>query len=216
MSTTHWKGGTIPTAGDDLLAAWPALLDTAGIITTASTPAAARVMLTAAAAAGAAITTTCPVYFDIQGIVYRADGTKTDNVWDLRPVNETGSWQGSRDTQSTVTITNTDTVKVITAELSIRPYDRMVSCIGMMTYTNASGTLYLATMRGSTVGPVARITEGSGMVYIPDQIRIPAGEDPDLHMILRGGGSGLTGTVTIAPYSDQTRFSVLEFPTSMA
>lgn len=90
MSTQHWKGVTIPAAGDDLLAAWPAAIATAGIYIRASTQASALAMISAALTADAtAITPTNPAVFLINGVFFWADGTKTSGVYTLLPVNAT-------------------------------------------------------------------------------------------------------------------------------
>ncbi len=87
MSTTHWKGATVPAAGDDLLSALPAFADTAGIYIRASTQAAARAMVSAALAAdSAAVTTTNPAVFLINGVLFWADGTKASGAYKLKPV----------------------------------------------------------------------------------------------------------------------------------
>ena len=90
MSTQHWKGVTVPAAGDDLLSALPAFADTAGIYIRASTQAAARAMVSAALAAdSAAVTTTNPAVFLINGVFFWADGAKSGGSYRLLPCGTT-------------------------------------------------------------------------------------------------------------------------------
>ncbi len=73
MSTQHWKGPTIPEAGDDLLEAFPEFASSAGLYIPVSSVAAARAKV--AAAPAGLITSTTPAVFLIKGTLYWSDGS---------------------------------------------------------------------------------------------------------------------------------------------
>lgn len=71
------KGNRVPEAGDSLLETWPESLDTLGTIGRYDSLTAMRAAIARAAAMrGAAPTSTMPWYGDVQGRIWRADGSK--------------------------------------------------------------------------------------------------------------------------------------------
>ena len=106
MPTTHWKGVPVPEAGDDLLSAWPAALDAAGIVFPAQSVAAGREILSKAEAAGHPPTAAHPAYLDVGGVLYRSDGSKNGNTWILRPINEVQAVEASVPINNTLKLGN--------------------------------------------------------------------------------------------------------------
>lgn len=124
MPELHWKGPTIPSAGDDdLLAAWPTMLDTAGVITTCASVTAARTLLSTLPAG--TVTPTRPAYFDIGSVFYKADGTKNGGVWILKPWNEKEYVEQTGAAGVTVTVGKDEFKGILKSTLPIRPYDRL-------------------------------------------------------------------------------------------
>ncbi len=87
MGETTWRGITVPTPGDDLLASFRSLGADIGVITPVASVAAARTLLAAATNAGATVNAAHPAYFDIGGVFYNASEKKAQKVWVLRPFN---------------------------------------------------------------------------------------------------------------------------------
>ena len=212
MSKQHWKGPTIPGAGDPLLESWQTYTDTAGIIGTMSSVAAARVALTQAPVG--AVTPTTPAYFDIGGIIYRADGTKNNSVWVLKPINEVevieaqdtgGGWSG--------TLALDAYRKVVTADLPIRPYDRLVKAWGYL-YGAVTGSIDTALYIGTDYRRAAVATgRGSGIVINTGIIR--AGVTPSIHMGPMGGWQS-GGSIALSGASSLNSIIVEATPISMA
>lgn len=129
MRTTV-NGLVVPEAGDDLLEAWPATAMTIGHIQQAGSIAAARAMLDAAQTAGHPPTPAHPFYYDIggSGVVYRADGTRTGaGAWVLVPLGQSECVQSSSTISGYQTLTSGQSLKVASASLPVRPYDRRVT-----------------------------------------------------------------------------------------
>ena len=132
MSSQHWNGATIPTAGDPLLEAWPAFADSVGTIAKAESVASARAMLDRAQTTGHAPTTSKPAYFDIGGILYRSDGAKTGGAWVLSVMNENqtltaGAVSGL---SSRTSVNSGGWVKVSELSIPVKPYARSFIAFG--------------------------------------------------------------------------------------
>ena len=143
MPAQTWKGVTVPSVGDDLVDAWPKAIDTAGVIIPASSVAAARTILTAAEAAGATITTATPAYFDVGGIVYKADGTKNSGAWIMKPVNEQGMYSAANSWSGAKTVAKDASINLTTLTIPAVPYDRGIIATGTSYGSNVSGVIFL-------------------------------------------------------------------------
>lgn len=90
MPRKHAYGPTVPESGDDLLKAWDTYVRTSTHIVPVGSVAEINALLTSLASAGMAPTSRRPLYFDLNGVIYRSDGYRgpggTD--WDLSPVNQ--------------------------------------------------------------------------------------------------------------------------------
>ena len=217
MPTQHWKGPTIPMVGDDddLLDAWPTAFDTAGIITGAASIAAARVMLTTAEAAGHPITTATPVYFDIGGIIYKADGTKNASVWVLKPANEVEHAEDFGTTGGSHTLAAGAKKQTIASTLPARPYDRMVMVTSAIYGGVTAGGIDVWAQINSNF-QYARLPGGESSSGTAINIGlIPAGTAPGIYAgIMGAAGSG--GTVSLSSSTAWNTLAVLAFPISMA
>ena len=205
MPTNHWKNVPIPSVGDDLLGAWPSMLDAAGIVTLADSVAAARVMLTAAESGGHPPTPAHPFLTLIGGNLWWADGTKSaDGVWVLRPVNElevddqtyTGTWGGS--------LAPGQFTGMATSALLVRPYARLATVTAGAYVASLSGNVDLCILCQGRMRLV-RVDSADAASYAGSlQAVIPAGVAPQISMGLRGGSGG--GSVSL---SRDSRFNYL-------
>lgn len=216
MSTQHWKDVTIPTMGDDLLEAWPKALDTAGIIIPASSVAAARTVLTAADAAGATITTATPAYFDVGGIIYKADGTKNSGVWVMKPVNEQGMYSAANSWSGAKTLAKDSSINLTSLTIPAVPYDRGVIATGTSYGSNVSGVIFLGiSIQGTAVSRARFATGDNESASVVNSGTIPAGVDPTVQLRLYGG-SPSGGSLTLLSDSTLNRFVASTFPISMS
>jgi cystathionine beta-lyase/cystathionine gamma-synthase len=213
MSSTHWKGVPIPAAGDDLLAAWRAYTDAAGIIATASSVAAARTALTTAVAAGAAVTPTTPAFFMIGGVVYTADGTQTGGVYKLAPINERELVSTPCTDTSTYTYASGMGACVIaTSTLSIRPYDRVVEVDGCA-YGSVTGSVDLGIHIG-TKHRYVRFSTGQNTAALHLTERVAAGADPGINLVVYPRLSG--SSIALSGATDYVGLDVAASPVTMA
>lgn len=223
MSTKHWRGPVIPEAGDDLLAAWDTMLDTSGVVMVASSIASARAMMSTAETAGTTINSTYPAYFDIGGILYKADGSKgSDGDWRLRPVNETSTAENSYGGGRVITKGPYSRTVLITSSLSAVPYDRKVFATGMLSGIVSVGGYSVGVSIRGTDWQDARLTNtfktnGSDMSSATaiNLGTVPAGEDPQVQMSVISGG-GDTNRVDISDAASACKLVVMAFPITMA
>lgn len=216
MGTPHYRGPVIPAPGEDILETLATMMDTAGIITPATSIPTARSLLTQAAAGGATITTARPMYFDIGGIVYRADGSKTSEVWALAPVNQAETIVETYIGSGSITRTPGSQHALIESSLPVRPYDRSVMVTGMAN-AGVSGTVGLCVLIRNTAGATSRWQSGAGQetATAVNAGIIPAGVDPQIILALSFGGSS-NSTVTVSSSADANRLIVQAQPVTMA
>ena len=92
MGAINKRGVWVPGAGDDLLASWQTMAGRLGVFVPVVSVAAARALLDEAQAAGIGASTSNPITFQVgsgaQKVVYTADGSKSNNIWVLSPINE--------------------------------------------------------------------------------------------------------------------------------
>ena len=216
MSTTHQKGVTIPTSGDDLLDAWSTAMDTAGIIQPTSSISAMRAALTAMEVAGTLPTAGHPAYFDMNGMVYRSTGTKgTDNVYDLVPINMI---EGHEEAGAGLTVTRTagSQHEFIKSKLPVRPYRRMVMAFGMAN-ASVTGTVGLRVLINNREGLTARWENNASQQtqFAMNMGFVEANTDPKVILAASFGGTG-NSTVAFSSAADANRLDVLAFPVTMA
>ena len=206
MPTTHWKGIPVPEAGDDLLSAWPAALDAAGIIFPAQSVAAGREILSKAEAAGHAPTAAHPAYLDVGGVLYRSDGSKNGATWILRPINEVQAVEASVPINNTLKLGNGQYSGAAQVDLGVRPYDRIVQISftvwARVTAGDIDATVYLLDRPYRARFP----NDSTGASVTVTGVRVvPAGQDPKI----RAGFTGAYGTGGTLSVSGDSAYSTL-------
>lgn len=189
MPELHWRGPTIPSAGDDLLAAWPQFLNTSGIIGQADNPATIDVIL--ASAPAGAVTPTHPAYFDVSGIIWRADGTKSDGAWVKQPINANERATDTFAGPGATTVAADAFTLLETSTLGVRPYPRAVTIRASAFGQGISGKTDLAVrVRGVTIARSRFDTGDEQSNVVIADAEIPAGSDPQITMGIQGGPGG--------------------------
>ena len=206
MPTTHWKGVPVPEAGDDLLSAWPAALDAAGIVFPAQSVAAGREILSKAEAAGHPPTAAHPAYLDVGGVLYRSDGSKNGNTWILRPINEVQAVEASVPINNTLKLGNGQYSGAAQVDLGVRPYDRIVQISftvwARVTAGDIDATVYLLDRPYRARFP----NDSTGASVTVTGVRVvPAGQDPKI----RAGFTGAYGTGGTLSVSGDSAYSTL-------
>lgn len=216
MPVNHWKGIPVPAAGDDLLSAWSNAFDAAGVIFPAQSVAAGREILSRAQAAGHPPTAAHPAYLDVSGVLYRADGTKNGDRWVLRPVNEVQTVETPVQLNNALTLKNGQYSDAVTADLGVRPYDRVVQAYFTIWGRVSNGDVD-ADLRILGRSFRARFPNDAtgATVTVVGMCVVPAGQDPKL----RAGFSGAYGTGGTFSYVNNKEYSALgaiATPRSMA
>ena len=194
MSQTHWKGVTLPTGGDDLLRAWSAAFDTAGVIFTASSRAQASQKLDAAYAAGYRPTVSNPAYVLVAGVLYFVQA-KAGGAWIYSAVNETEyrhftygnpSWQA--------TLSQGQESAMITGTLPARDYARLVtSTASVWVQSLDSGNLDIK-VRGHGVTRAARAASNTDAnLTIQHVCKVSPGQTATVSVLVVGGQGGGKG-----------------------
>lgn len=219
MSTNTPKGSVVPQAADALLDAWTKYDASVGIISQFASIAAFRTALAAAEAAGTPATASHPWFGDMNGIIYRATGSKgSDNVYDLLPINMV---EGHDDVSAgaqgaAITRTPGSQHQIITSKLPVRPYRRMVLAIGMAN-ASVNGTCGLRILINNREGNTARwSTDSTAETVMAVNIGfVEAGADPQVIMAATFGGT-TNSTITFSRDVNSNRLDVLAFPVTMS
>ena len=190
MPVNHWKGITLPGPGDDLLEAWENAFDSAGVVFPAQSVAAAREILTRAEDAGHPPTSARPAYIDVTGVLYRADGSKTNGRWILRPVNEAQAMEGSIGESHQWALKSNQRADTATVNLGVRPYDRLVLATFIVWGEVIKGVIdaHLTIMMRNFAARFPAKEFGS-TVTVTGMCVVPAGQDP----AVRAGFTGAAG-----------------------
>lgn len=215
MPISHWNGLVLPAVGDDLLASWTRLADSAGVVVPVASVAAARAVLTRIEADGAAPTANHPAYFDISGNLYKADGSKTDGVWALHAMGEpdvdevtyTGTWEN--------TLGAGAYSGMMISALESRPYDRWVLVTAGIYGAVLSGNVDLCVQVQGRMR-LSRLDTGDAQsVSLTVQGKIPAGSAPSITAGVRGG-SPSGGRARLSADSRFNYLTAMAVPISMA
>ena len=215
MSNSHWKKVALPAATEPLLDAWRKFADTAGIITTAGSVAEARQILTTAADNGVSITATTPAYFDIHGVLYRADGRKNGTVWVLSPLNEVEVDSRKYSTGWSGHLNENQFHAACSTQLPARPYDRLVAVTAGAYGRCTKGRMNFAIVGHNGAFAAARWDpDEESSVSVSLQTVVPAGEAPNIKCGPQGGWRGGDATLTT---NDRFNFMVATaYPITMA
>ena len=219
MSTPHWKGTIVPTAGDDLLAAWPVFADTAGIYIPCASVAEARVVLADAISKGAVVTPAAPAAFLIgsgpQRVLYIADGSKNagTGAYQLSPVNERELISQPSTDNGTYTYADGMGARVVaTSTLSARPYDRMVEVDGCL-YGAVTASVDLGIHIG-TKRRYVRFTAGQNTQALHLTAKVLAGVATTINLVVWPRLSG--SSIYLAGAEDYVGLDIATSPVSMA
>ena len=224
MGAINKRGVWVPGAGDDLLASWQTMAGRLGVFVPVASVAAARALLDEAQAAGIGASTSNPITFQVgsgaQKVAYTADGSKSNNVWVLAPINEVEiddttyltPWSGYKQ----FSVASGAYSNMMTSKLQARPYDRRVT---------ASAAAY-----GKKIAnrPTFRLTVHDGRRFFarfdadgdsasagPLSFVIPANAAPVIQAGIYGSGSG-TNTVELSGEENQNCLMVTAFPITMS
>ena len=216
MPTTHWKGVPVPEAGDDLLSAWPAALDAAGIVFPAQSVAAGREILSKAEAAGHPPTAAHPAYLDVGGVLYRSDGSKNGNTWILRPINEVQAVEASVPINNSLKLGNGQYSGAAQVDLGVRPSDRIVQVSFTVWGRVAAGDIDATVLLLDRPYRARFPNDSTGATVTVTGIRVvPAGQDPKIRCGFTGA-YGTGGTFSISGDSAYSTLFALAHPRSMA
>jgi hypothetical protein len=192
------------------------MLDTAGIVTPASSIAAARVMLTQWETDGAAPTPTYPAYLDIENIIYRADGTKSaDGTWIISPVNEVEFANQSSTDGAVYTLSAGQDHGLVTSSIGARPYDRAVYASAALIGTVLTGEID-AWVRVGEQKRSTRFPSGDAASTSPINLGIVrAGVAAPVGMGVSGAGTD-GGKIDLSANASYNTLNVMAWPITMA
>lgn len=212
MPTTLVTGEVVAAAGDPLVASFAPMVQSIGRIVQVATPAAARALLTTLETAGAAPTSAHPLYFDIEGNLYRSVGSKSSSAWVLSKVDEgefyektfspSGSWSMAARTGYTdlgsITIPARNYPRRLHAEASLwatvdGPCDVEITALGR----TRRGRLSVSSW-GNTGEAVVNVTVPQGVSATVSARAVNLG--PNNVAVTYGGGGVYNGmTVDLSP-----------------
>lgn len=206
----------MPDAGDDLLGAWPAALDAAGLVFPAASVAAAREILTRAEGLGHAPTAAHPAYIDVGGVLYRADGAKSAGRWILRPVNEAQAEEGSIPESHQWGLQSDQRADAVSVDLGIRPYDRLVQAVFTVWGQVVAGVVdaHLTIMSRNFAARFPSAANGA-TVTVTGMAVVPAGQNPAVRAGFTGA-HGVGGTFNFTSSPQYSGLVATATPRSMA
>jgi hypothetical protein len=217
MKTDSLRGASYPAVGDNILASLEKMVRTTGSICTVDSIAAARTVLSAASWTASP---QYPAYFDINGIMYRANGTKRGDVWDLRVVNETEREEKTYTTAGPHTLTRAQWKPIITSSLPTRPYDRAVTVFATLYgYVSSGGVNLGARIMTEADTMLAGLpTGGANSTTVINQGTVAAGTAPIIEVGLWGSTnpSSNGGTVNLSGDARLNRMVVTAQPITMS
>lgn len=218
------RGILVPDAGDDLLAAYEKGLDSAGVITKFDSVLALRTALKSAEAAGVGPTPDNKWYADVQGVMYACDGSKSGDVFVVRPVNEVEfSYAGTTLARAGYSLAKDQRRTVTSVTLPTRNYDRVVYANGTAWARVTAGEVFLEiASNGSQRLP------GGGWAWLPDRgdmsvsvtalFKVLAGVSCTLSLNIVGGvgNASATGGTAEMQADNGEGLTVISYPTTMA
>lgn len=218
------KGIPVPDAGDDLLRAYEAGFNAAGIVVPFASIAAFRAALAAAEAAGAPATAAHPWYGDVGGVLYRANGSKGGNaVYDLEAVNGVKHhvFPCLADISGVHTLNEGQWKRVVQANLDTKPYDRWFFASGSVwTRVQQGGCdieLYRSRSDNSTAAKSGVNHSDDGTTIVTMAGLIPAGGPGDMALYVYARKRADSAAVLKVQLSRDTwtRLDVIVGPASM-
>ncbi len=213
MKTDPLRGVQIPEAGEAILPSLGEIARTTGSIRAVESVAAARSILTGAETAGLAPTPQYPAYFDVAGIIYRADGTKSAGAWVLVPVSEREFVSTPSTDSATYTYASGFGARIVaTSPLAARGYDRMVEVDGCL-YGSVTGSVDLGIHIG-TKRRYVRFSTGQNTQTLRLTAKVPAGTSPGINLVVYPRLPG--SSISLAGAEDYVGLDVAASPVAMA
>lgn len=220
------KGIPVPESGDDLLTAYAAGFNAAGVVIPATSIADARAMVSKAESEGNPPTNAHPWYFDVKGVLYKCTGYKGGNgIWDLQCMNQadTANNMVGPSVQGTHTRAVGQWKHLVSCEMQVKPYDRAYMAIGTAWIRVTAGVvdleLYNSSRDVSTQFKSRVNGADDGNTTVNGMGFIPAGVKPDISMYVAATrGAGVSpGPATFQLSADTwSRLLVMAWPISMA
>lgn len=200
MSHRHAYGPVIPDAGDDLLKSWDTYVETSTHIIPVGSRDEAQALLASLDASGQAPTPKRPLYFDINGVVYKATGYYPDTGdFTMWPINVTETYRVRSDDKSfnfgrvgggqRVSLAKDEYWKVMHYPTTVRKHAQTYLVIGQCWTGKHTGNveleLYERPTDDRTRGSKARVVEADdGTTTVIRSGYIAAGEQRDFTMYL--------------------------------
>ena len=224
MGAVNKRGIWVPGTGDDLLAAWQTMAGRLGVFVPVASVAAARALLDEAQSAGIGASTSNPITFQIgsgaEKVVYTANGTKTNGVWVLAPINEVAvaddtymtAWSGYRD----FTVASQAQSLMMKTSLAAAPMDRRVTAqVAAYGQKKAGAPLLRLKMHDGRLS-FGRFDVDPDTATTPSlSCVIPANEAPSIEVHLHGGTSSGNSTVYLSGDERMSALMVTAFPITM-
>lgn len=217
---TLWNGAVAPEVGDDLLDAWPEMVDSVGRIIPVNSVADARLLLDAAETSGVIPSVSKPVVFMLPGgIIYQCSGKNYLGNWVLGPANPAElvsdtyevTWTGRK----SFTVAGGATSQMMKTSLPPATYDRRVTASAFVFGNVTAGDVnLLLTMHDGSLF-YSRFPSQDSTVGASGDCIIPAGQTPNITVKIHGGG-GAGGTISLSSNENQNRLSVSADPYTMA
>lgn len=223
MGSENRRKVFVPAVGDDIIDSLAKMGATTGGMTTLPSIAAFNTLLAAAEGAGEPATPEHPMYGDISGVVYRADGTYNSDLqrYKMRPLNQV---EYSEDTCShfvgtgnSITLNNTQH-DFMFDKFAVRDYDRLVIAWSQVLLlwkgpSNDWGMNFGLKFSDDVGERIVRLEASNEWqeFTVFSMKRIPAGVDPNVRVFIRG-----QGTTTISGNQAVNRLCCLAFPINMS
>ena len=219
MGAKNARGVWVPAAGDGLLEGWATAAKQGGMYLPVASVAAARTALDLAAAAGMGATTSNPMLFlvgtGVQKVAYVSDGTKSNSVWVLAPLNEVEVDERIFAAGTVVSLTSGQYINLANTALPARPYARVFTATGSV-YGAATGSVEVCLRSGAEDMALGSLPVSTGAtITVTNSVVVPANTAPSLQIGVRGGGQS-GGKVTLAGAQNLNRLIVTAYPITMS
>ena len=219
MGAKNARGVWVPAAGDGLLEGWATAAKQGGMYLPVASVAAARTALDLAAAAGMGATTSNPMLFlvgtGVQKVAYVSDGTKSNSVWVLAPLNEVEVDERTYTLGVTINVTAGQYSNMMTTQLPARPFDRVMVATANA-YGAVTGNVDLCLQDGGSDISLSRWATGDAQsATVTNSGIIPANTAPSIRVGVRGG-SPSGGKAVLSRDSKLNRLVVVAYPITMS
>ena len=222
MGAKNARGVWVPAAGDGLLEGWATAAKQGGVYLSVASVAAARTALDLAAAAGMGATTSNPMLFlvgsGVQKVAYVSDGTKSNSVWVLAPLNEVEVDEKSYTTGVHASLTQFKFSAMITSDLPARPYDRIVTATGYAYGQVTAGRVNLGLRIGTATDQAEARFDPSDpcAVSVANSGIIRANTAPVIQLGVVGDHASISSSIQLGTSGKLSRLVVTAYPITMS